>query len=54
MGERVMITDYAYIYFEDLSDRGKKKVLELNKIKSAREGDFDLMPIAILERGRIG
>jgi len=37
------------VYFWDLNKKTQKKVLELYDLKDAKEGNFDVFPLTILE-----
>ena len=38
------------IYFDDLNDEAKKKVLEFEKINNQSEANFEIVPLFVLEK----
>lgn len=38
------------IYFRDLTELAQKKVLEFEGIKSEAEGNFEIVPLFVLEK----
>lgn len=37
------------IYFDDLTEEAKKRILDFYEYKTVEEGNFDVLPLAILE-----
>jgi len=39
------------IYFSDLNEKGKNKILEFFEMEDEKDGNFEISPLFILEKG---